>query len=892
MMVGVTLIFGLLGGVALLYRLPQLDDQNREHLLERARNTSRLIDFVTNGIEAELHPLASMAPGLSPGELQRYTTAVVGNGQRFEAVFVVAGNGIVESISLPPRHAAVAGELRGADFSRNRAFRQVRIAKADGLATRPVWSDKYLSALGGKNTVGIALAAGERTLVAEVSTEHILSVLKESADQEWPLTTIVDANGQWLASSAKGSHSPGRFADFSGMPLFKDVLAQKTASQLGEFMGQEMLLGGVQSEKLRWVVLTAAPGGWANPAYRAVIYLVVASFAGALIISFLLAPLWACRMARPLNTLIARMRAASEGDYQSAWPEKGSVAELNQLSLDLAKMVSVIRSRELDTERSEERLRATLENTPSVAVQWYDEHGRILYWNRASEIQYGFTAADVLGKSVLDDHLFYIDTEQVAAFMAGLAEVRSSGKPLPLSEYQLRHKSGRIVTVLASTFEIPGDDGAPIFVCLDVDVTQGKLAEQALRRSETKLEAIYNASPAPMSVSDINKGFIVQSVNVAWESQFARRRTDVIGKGGEALGLWADPAKRAAFFESVLESGSVTDFEAELLTGTGQRILCLISAIVAQIGDDRLMLMMATDITEQRRIESEIRLLNSELEDRVMQRTEELSQANDELEATVENLKATQEQLVQSEKLASLGNLVAGIAHELNTPIGNGLMAVSTVRDNLGQFRQASADGLRRSMLEEFVANVDTGSDIAERNLRRAAELVTSFKQVAVDQTSSQRRVFEISEVVEEILLTLKPTLRRTPFEVEVNVPDDLELDSYPGPLGQLLANLINNAVIHAFDGRTQGRISIVVEALPQERVSISVRDDGKGIPADRLSRIFDPFYTTRMGRGGTGLGLHLVFGIATSVLGGSIKATSTEGQGTEFVVVIPRSPA
>ena len=151
---------------------------------------------------------------------------------------------------------------------------------------------------------------------------------------------------------------------------------------------------------------------------------------------------------------------------------------------------------------------------------------------------------------------------------------------------------------------------------------------------------------------------------------------------------------------------------------------------------------------------------------------------------------------------------------------------------------------------------------------------------------------FEISEVVEEILLTLKPTLRRTPFEVEVNVPDDLELDSYPGPLGQLLANLINNAVIHAFDGRTHGRISIVVEALPQERVSISVRDDGKGIPADRLSRIFDPFYTTRMGRGGTGLGLHLVFGIATSVLGGSIKATSAEGQGTEFVVVIPRSPA
>lgn len=892
MIVGVMLTFVIIGSGILVYRLPQLDGQTRILMLEKARNTSRLIDFVTSGIEAELHPLANMAPGLSRDELHRYTNAIVGSGERFEAVFVVAADGIVESISLPPRHAAVAGELRGADFSRNRVFRLARVAKANGEASLPIWSDKYLSALGGKNTVGIALSAGERTLIAEVSTEHILGVLKESTQEEWPLTTIIDRNGQWLASSSREIDPPGRFVDFSGVSLFKAALAGRDVSDEDLFLGRLTVLGGVQSAKLEWVVVTATPGGWANPSYRVVIVLVIGGFFGALLICLLLAPLWSARMVRPLNALIARTHAASDGDYLSPWPKKGTVAELNQLSHDLASMVSVIRAREYDTERSEERLRATLEGTPSVAVQWYDANGRILYWNKASEVMYGFTAAEAVGQCITEQTLPYMDADQVQAFMDGLAEIRQSGKPLPLSEYPLRHKSGRIVMVLASTFEIPGENGASIFVCMDVDITQGKQTERALKRSEKKLEAIYNASPAPMSVSDINNGFVVVTVNAAWERQFERRRADVIGKGGLEIGLWADPALRVDFLGRLLEHGRVDDIEAELVTGGGQHILCRISSMVAEVGDDRLMLMMATDITEQRRIESEIRLLNSELEERVMQRTEELSQANDELEATVENLKATQEQLVQSEKLASLGNLVAGIAHELNTPIGNGLMAVSTMRDNLGQFRQASAAGLRRSVLDEFVAGVDAGSDIAERNMRRAAELVTSFKQVAVDQTSSQRRAFEVAEVVDEILLTLKPTLKRTPFIVETDVPSGLMLDSYPGPLGQALANLINNAVIHGFDGRHEGRIKIVAEAFSTDQVAISVRDDGKGIPADRVGRIFDPFYTTRMGRGGTGLGLHVVFGVVSKVLGGTIRVTSHEGQGTEFVMVLPRSPA
>lgn len=296
--------------------------------------------------------------------------------------------------------------------------------------------------------------------------------------------------------------------------------------------------------------------------------------------------------------------------------------------------------------------------------------------------------------------------------------------------------------------------------------------------------------------------------------------------------------------------------------------------------------LMARAIRER---EESLRALNAELEERVAQRTEELSQANDELGATVDNLKATQEYLVQAEKLAALGHLVAGIAHELNTPIGNGLMAVSTLADLQAEFNKALAAGLRRSDLDRFAAGVATACDIAIRNMNRATDLISSFKQVAVDQTSAQRRRFKLDEVVHEIVLTLQPTLKHKPCRIETEIPADLELDSYPGALGQVIANLIDNAVLHGFEGRDQGIIRIEAASLPNDSLRLVVRDDGRGIPADRQKHIFEPFYTTRMGLGGSGLGLHIVHSIATNILGGTIAVDSQEGQGAAFVLLLPR---
>lgn len=287
--------------------------------------------------------------------------------------------------------------------------------------------------------------------------------------------------------------------------------------------------------------------------------------------------------------------------------------------------------------------------------------------------------------------------------------------------------------------------------------------------------------------------------------------------------------------------------------------------------------------------EQQLRTLNAELETRVNQRTADLAYTNHELSETLNHLRRAQQELVRTEKLAALGELVAGVAHELNTPIGNGLMAASTLRDKVREFQKAIQEGLRRSALDHFVAQVETAADITTRNLQRAAELVTSFKQVAVDQTSSQRRIFDLKEVVSEILLTLHPMLKRIPHQVVVDIPEGLRMDSYPGPLGQTLANLVNNAALHAFDGGESGVMRITAEPVGERQVRLRVGDNGKGIPVTLLERIFNPFVTTKMGQGGTGLGLHIAHNIVTGILGGSLTVCSEEGQGCEFAMLLPK---
>jgi signal transduction histidine kinase len=277
----------------------------------------------------------------------------------------------------------------------------------------------------------------------------------------------------------------------------------------------------------------------------------------------------------------------------------------------------------------------------------------------------------------------------------------------------------------------------------------------------------------------------------------------------------------------------------------------------------------------------------TQLEARVAERTRELQDVNATLQTTLENLRLTQKSLVQSEKLASLGSLVAGIAHELNTPIGNGITVVSTISGRCIELRQQIDGGMRRSQLESFLADVEGASTLAQASLEKAARLVRDFKQVAVDQTSSRRRKFDLAETTREMLAAVMPRHKHVPVRIELQIPPGILLDSYPGALEQVITNLVENAIVHGFDGRTAAVIEIAARAA-DEWVVLSVRDDGKGIAAEHLDKIFDPFFTTRLGEGGSGLGLSIAYGLVTGMLGGRIAVTSTVGQGTTFNLELP----
>lgn len=285
--------------------------------------------------------------------------------------------------------------------------------------------------------------------------------------------------------------------------------------------------------------------------------------------------------------------------------------------------------------------------------------------------------------------------------------------------------------------------------------------------------------------------------------------------------------------------------------------------------------------------EQELSELNQRLEQRVEARTAELAESNTALSGALETLERAQEELIQSAKLAALGELVAGVAHELNTPIGNGMMAASTMDAAVRTFRQEIESGLKRSSLDHFVADMEQSASIITRNLSKAVSLVTNFKQVAVDRTSSQRRQFMLDEIVDEVMVMMHPTLKRLMHRIDVQVDSDIPMDSYPGPLEQVLTNLLQNAIIHGFDEGEVGEIALHASQSAQ-RVIIRISDSGKGIPPEMIKRVFDPFFTTRLGSGGSGLGLNVVHNIVTGILGGSISVDSTLGQGTVMELSLP----
>lgn len=352
---------------------------------------------------------------------------------------------------------------------------------------------------------------------------------------------------------------------------------------------------------------------------------------------------------------------------------------------------------------------------------------------------------------------------------------------------------------------------------------------------------------------------------------------------GETHRLLKSDVHDQPFYENMwktIEAGLVWRGEVCNQTRSGDKVW-LDTTIVPFLGEDLIpvqYMAIRYDIT-----------LIKESEQRIREEQERTMSANQELQESMERLQSAQEQLIESEKMAALGGLVAGVAHEVNTPLGISVTAASFLKDQTQEItQQYQTQRMKRSDLERYMGQAEESSGIVLENLMRASALVKSFKQVAVDQSSGESRPFLVVEYLQDILRSLRPKLKQLPHRVEISGDEEAEMVSDPGVLAQVITNLVMNSVIHGLDDAVAGEIELDVQ-LQQEGVEIRYSDNGRGAPPEVVENIFEPFFTTRRGSGGSGLGMHLVYNLVTQKMGGTIRCSSEPGRGMEFVLCFPK---
>ncbi len=337
------------------------------------------------------------------------------------------------------------------------------------------------------------------------------------------------------------------------------------------------------------------------------------------------------------------------------------------------------------------------------------------------------------------------------------------------------------------------------------------------------------------------------------------------------------------YYQRVMTVADLLVTAAQQMTSTLVEVYGILLVLIG-VGAWWLVLTQESRQLAQEELDKQNLQLQQEVQERQLAEAQ-LQEKAQQLEQTLHNLQQAEAQLIQTEKMAALGGLVAGIAHEINTPIGIGVTAASLLMEKTNAFSERFQSGtMKRSDLEKFLDMAQQSSRMTLSNLERAAAMIQSFKQVAVDQSSESRRVFNFRIYLEEILLQLSPKLRATKHIVNVQGDPDLILNSYPGALSQIVTNLVMNSLLHAYPPDQPGQITLTFRQA-EEQVIFEYADDGSGIASENLSKIFEPFFTTKRGQGGSGLGLHIVYNLVTQKLGGTIQCESQPGKGTKFVI-------
>lgn len=517
--------------------------------------------------------------------------------------------------------------------------------------------------------------------------------------------------------------------------------------------------------------------------------------------------------------------------------------------------------------------------------------GRYIDVNRNWEPLSGFPREEVVGRTSMDINL-WVDMQERTQM---IEHIMKDGEVRNMIIF-FRHKDGHAFQCRVSGSKFETKDGNYLLLSArnidqEVATENARLqAENLLRENEQKYATIFQLSPIPLGlIRTANAQFV--AVNDSWVAQLGYDHEEVIGRTGLEMNFWSQPEERGEMIKILMRDGKVDRFEMHQRHKNGGILTCLLSSRLFVINGEEMFIFSLLDVTRQYEVEQEIREMTAQLEARVRQRTMKLEHANNELAIALDSLKHTQDELIRSEKMAALGSLVAGVAHELNTPIGNSVTVASTLQDKTRDLLSEMTEGkLRKSALDKYLQNATAGTAILMRTLGVARDLIRSFKQVAVDQSSSQRRKFDLKSVLQEVISTLSPMYKNTPFTLKMDLADDILMDSFPGPLGQIVTNFMTNALSHAFEGRDSGEMHIISRLLDEHHVEVCFRDNGVGISEADKKRVFDPFFTTKLGQGGSGLGMNIAYNLVTGVLGGTLNLDSKIAQGTSFTIILPLS--
>lgn len=488
-----------------------------------------------------------------------------------------------------------------------------------------------------------------------------------------------------------------------------------------------------------------------------------------------------------------------------------------------------------------------------------DQAGKMLSFNTSAEKIFGYSVVEVVGKNIsmlmpqniaeqhhrnIDN---YLETGNKAVIGVGreMVAMRKGGGTF-LADFSINDfRHGEEVTFVAIIRDITERKETEYRLNSALDALQTSRDE--IQKNEHRLRGILNSSVAGITV--VNK----KNMHRVYANQ---RLLDMFGAGSleefEAFGFantFANPDDHAQAMNMIKKLGGFERFMRERVRVDGSHWWAMQDASAITFEGEPSIIVWLYDITDQKHAE---------------------------------------ESLIEAEKMASLGSLVAGVAHEVNTPIGVGVTAVSHLKEHTDKLSKMLTQGeLSKTDITNFVKTAEMSTNIIASNLRRASDLVRSFKQVAVDQSSEKIRTINLLDYIDEVLASLHPHLKSTRHKIVVEGDRNISITTQPGAISQVITNLVMNALIHAFDDKKEGNILIAANMAGQE-TKLTFEDDGKGMDVHVRSHIFDPFFTTKRGSGGSGLGMHVVYNQITQTLGGQVQCDSAPGKGTSFTIKIP----